>query len=63
MDVHPGDRAAVCGGLMQPIGILIRGSEQLIAHECLVCKHRKYNKVAKDDDANTLVTLAAQVFE
>src|SRR4029450_685017 len=37
VDVHPGDRAASCGALMEPIGLLYESGEFILVHECTGC--------------------------
>ena len=37
VDVHPGDRAATCGGLMEPIGVSLEHGSYRILHRCVAC--------------------------
>jgi hypothetical protein len=60
VDVHPGDRAATCGALMEPIGIEQRKNEWRIVHRCVTCGHRKANRLAELDDADAVRALATQ---
>jgi len=57
VDVNPGDRAAVCGGMMEPVGCEVGGGEQTIIHVCTQCDFERKNKVSKDDDFDTIMTL------
>jgi len=46
----PGDRAASCLGLMEPVGIDYRKNKgYMIEHLCIKCKKTMLNKVAPDD--------------
>jgi hypothetical protein len=59
VDVNPGDRAATCGGLMEPVGAEQKSGETIIIHRCVKCHHIKRNRAAADDDFDLLVELVA----
>ncbi len=61
VDVNPGDRAAACGGLMEPDGLEKRGEEHLITAKCLICGHERANKVLPEDDFDAVLALAAKI--
>lgn len=63
VDINPGDRAATCGGLMLPIGLLLRNGEKLIAHRCNSCGLEKLNKALPEDNEKLLLKLSATPFE
>lgn len=47
----PGDRAAVCHGLMEPVGIDYRKNKgDMIRHKCTKCGKEMLNVVAPDDE-------------
>jgi hypothetical protein len=50
VDVHPGDRAATCRALMQPVDLLYERGEFVVVHECTGCHLRRRNRAARDDD-------------
>ena len=50
VDINPGDRAAVCGGMMEPIRLEYEGKEQVVVHRCVVCGFAKRNKAAPNDN-------------
>ena len=50
VDTVPGDRAAECGGLMEPASFEKEGEEFIITHKCLDCGHAKRNKTAPADN-------------
>lgn len=57
MDINPGDRAATCGGLMQPIAFDVVGGEYFVIQRCEQCGHAKRNKLSQDDDLDRVVAL------
>lgn len=65
VDVFPGDRAAECGGLLEPIGVEHTGKKGwIILHRCRRCGCERRNKAALDDprvpdDYDTIVRLSA----
>jgi len=58
VDIHPGDRASSCKGMMQPISVSQKSGEWVIRHKCLLCGHEKNNKAAKDDDMRRIIELS-----
>jgi hypothetical protein len=62
VDVHPGDRASDCGGLLVPVGVEQSGKKGwVIVHRCDRCGAVRRNKAALDDPAypDDLEALAA----
>ena len=55
VDVNPGDRAAKCGGLMEPVSVEAKGREYIITHRCVVCGYEKKNHADDVDDMDTLI--------
>ncbi|RME28565.1 MAG: RNHCP domain-containing protein, partial [Deltaproteobacteria bacterium] len=49
VDVVPGDRAADCGGILQPVELLRRGDEVVIAYRCDRCGHLHRCRAHPDD--------------
>ena len=66
MDIHPGDRASQCHGLLEPIGVESSGKKGwIIVHRCAECFAIKRNKAALDDleqpdDFELIVALSAK---
>lgn len=61
LDVQPGDRAAGCGGPMEPIAIWARaGGEWALVHRCTQCGAVRTNRVAGDDNEAVLMSLAVR---
>jgi DNA-directed RNA polymerase subunit RPC12/RpoP len=56
VDIRPGDRVALCNGLMQPISVFARDDGEIsIIHRCTVCGTLKINRIAGDDDHIQLI--------
>ena len=61
LDEVPGDRAAHCGGVMEPVGVWVRqGGEWAILHRCKKCGAFHSNRIAADDNPALLLQLAAR---
>ncbi len=60
VDIHPGDRAADCKGLMRPVQLVLEGKTRYILHECLTCGFRRRNKASAEDDSEALIALSAR---
>jgi rubrerythrin len=63
VDTNPGDRAAECAGLMEPVGLLITGHNQEIVHRCKKCGKQLTNRVSSLDDSDALIALSKRVFK
>lgn len=61
VDIFPGDRAASCGGLMEPIAVEQKGSGYVLTHRCQKCGFEKKNKTREEDDFETLLTLSRRL--
>lgn len=58
----PGDRAASCGGMMKPVGLTFKQEqnkigELMIVHKCMVCGEVRKNRIAGDDDVESVECL------
>lgn len=74
-DRIPGDRKALCDGLMEPIGLTIKRSkgnkykpdttagELMIIHRCTKCGKVNINRIAGDDDTNMILDTFAHSVE
>ncbi len=58
MDVNPGDRQAVCLGLMEPIGVEVSKGKYVLTHKCTKCGFQKKNKTSESDNFDVLVKLS-----
>ena len=55
VDINPGDRAATCLGMMQPIDIVLDGQDTYILHRCVICGYLKRNKRQDTDNFDTVL--------
>ena len=61
VDGKPGDRRANCGAPMEPIAIWVQtDGEWSLVHRCSACGGLKGNRIAGDDNAFVLMSLAAR---
>ena len=58
VDVRPGDRAATCGGMMEPITVEGTTDEYRLVHHCTRCGHEHRNITASDDSNEALIAIA-----
>lgn len=59
VDVNPGDRAAGCGALMEPVSVEgSTGKGYRIRHRCQKCSHEKVNDASQLDSRDALIALA-----
>ena len=57
VDVHPGDRSAECGGLMEPMSVEPFGHSWKIVQRCQVCGHERKNKIVPEDNFEAVLAL------
>ena len=63
IDNVPGDRANTCLGIMEPIDVEPSNKKgYIITFRCKKCKEVKRNKMADDDDYDTLLKLTRKGF-
>lgn len=60
VDLQPGDREADCGGMMESIELDGKVGEYRILHKCQLCGLESWNRSAKNDDFDTLLSLARE---
>lgn len=58
VDVNPGDRAADCGGLMEPVGVELKNGEYILLQKCKKCGHLRKNKVSPKDNFEEIIKLS-----
>lgn len=56
-DINPGDRAAGCGGMMEPIKIDFEKGKYIINHKCVKCGFQKRKGVEKCDDFDAVIAI------
>ena len=57
VDVNPGDRAAACGGMMEPIKIDFEKGKYFIVHKCKKCGLQRRKIVEPQDNFDTVVEI------
>jgi len=61
VDINPGDRAEDCKGLLIPINVENNSKKgQVIIFRCKKCGQIRKNKVAEDDDFDTIIKVVEQ---
>lgn len=60
VDIHPGDRAENCQGLMSPIAVESRREGYRIKFRCQECGIERWNKSVEEDNFDTLLEIARQ---
>lgn len=61
VDNEPGDRASLCHGIMDPIGVWVRkDGEWAIIHRCRTCGTLGSNRIAADDSPMLLMSIAVK---
>ncbi len=57
VDVDPGDRGALCGGMMKPKEYAYSVSEKWVTHKCIECSFERKNKISEGDSLDVLAEL------
>ncbi len=63
VDINPGDRAADCGGLMEPIDVEIKSGQYVLVQKCQKCGFIRRNKVDKADNFEAVLNIARNKVE
>ncbi len=58
MDVQPGDRAELCGGMMEPSKLEGSSPDYHIVHVCKKCGFSRRNRVSGEDNAVSVIAIA-----
>ncbi len=59
VDINPGDRAAICGGMMEPVRVEGSSPSYTLAHRCVSCGHERRNAIDPADDMEKVIALAS----
>jgi len=59
-ELIPGDRAARCQGLMEPVGVIQKNGKWRIIHKCVVCGKRTVMDTATTDNMEVITELAGR---
>ena len=57
VDIYPGDRAELCGGLMRPKSISTKAGGYTIAHICEACGAERSCKTSPGDNFEAILAL------
>lgn len=57
VDINPGDRAALCQGLMEPVHVEAFGTGYKILHRCIRCGHERKNQSVPEDNFDALIMI------
>jgi rubrerythrin len=57
VDVNPGDRAASCKGMMEPVQAEVKGEKHLLYYKCSECGHQFRVKSAPEDNLDAIIKL------
>jgi len=61
LDNTPGDRAAFCECVMEPIAVWVRKNQEwALVHRCRGCGHLSSNRIAADDNELLLLSMAVR---
>ena len=58
VDIHPGDRASPCGGMMRPVSVETEGDHFIITHKCEICGKIRRQRASPDDDMDAIIALS-----
>jgi hypothetical protein len=58
VDINPGDRQEPCGGLMEPVGLILNKGTYIITHRCQICGQIRNNHAAKNDSTEAFIKLS-----
>lgn len=61
VDINPGDRQNLCGGLMAPIRIEKKGDKMSIIHKCQKCGNIHKNKTSQNDSFSAILEVMKKV--
>lgn len=59
VDNNPGDRAADCGGMMQPIAVKTVVDGFIITHKCEKCGKTINQHSSESDDMDTIIAISS----
>lgn len=55
VDIHPGDRAATCGGLMKPYSVVPHKVGYKIFYRCITCGYQYSNRSIDADNITKFI--------
>ena len=61
VDIYPGDRKEICGGLMPPVNFELEKGKYILVYECVKCGAKKRNHMAEQDSMTALEELSESI--
>ena len=61
VDVFPGDRKEVCGGLMEPVLLEKEKNTEKLTQQCVSCGFQRKNKVDAQDEFEALLAVSRKM--
>jgi hypothetical protein len=58
VDIHPGDRASECGGMMRPTAIDMNHGTCVVVQRCETCGHERPNKIVENDNFDMVLRIS-----
>jgi hypothetical protein len=58
VDVNPGDRAAACGGMMQPVAVETTRHGYRLTHRCTACGFERRTRTSPEDSFTQVLAVA-----
>lgn len=59
VDVNPGDRQEKCHGLMEPVGLKVKGEGYNILYHCVSCGFERWNRTSENDNFDTILKISS----
>ncbi|MGI5825893.1 MAG: RNHCP domain-containing protein [Patescibacteria group bacterium] len=56
----PGDRKSGCLGMMEPVGMEVKGEDYVVIHRCLKCRKIMKNKTSADDNFEKILQISSK---
>ena len=63
VDINPGDRKSKCKGMMEPVGIEVKGGQNILHHKCVECGYRHRVKTDVVDNLDEIIKLSIRPIE
>ena len=57
LDIHPGDRAEKCGGMMEPVSVETKGGAHTLTHRCTLCGFSRRQTASPDDNFEKIMAM------
>lgn len=57
VDIEPGDRLNVCGGLMESVYVSYTNNDKYVIHKCLKCTFEKKNLLNGNDSVEMMIQI------